>query len=356
MPERRTEQAVATLQALTVLLVSRSERDRETYAASLRRCGLRLQSVGSPQDATIFATPVDAIVVDLEADDDEAIAVIARAARSDPPIPVIAVVDPQSARGAAASLHAGARRCLVKPLDAGELASVVRRTLQTEADIARVDRGNRWLFQVFREASRDLATERAGLVQHSVAAFEALAAAFEATEEYMAGHSLRVAYLAGAIAEELGCGLAELEAVRLGGRLHDIGMIGVPARILAHRGSLNPKDIKTVQRHVSLASHILAPFESLRDVRLFIEGHHERMDGSGYPKGVTGPAIPRGARILAVAEMFDAVTSRRPHRPELSTSEALRLIAGLAGLSIDPKVYEALRTVIVGKKVPVLPC
>ena len=148
----------------------------------------------------------------------------------------------------------------------------------------------------------------------------------------------------------MGCGTGEVETVRLAGQLHDIGMIGVPSRILAYRGLLSAEDTHQVQQHVRLASHILAPFESLEEVRIFIDGHHERMDGTGYPAGTRGPMIARGARILAVAEIFDALTSPRPHRDAFSTVDALSLVEGMAGTAIDSRVYEALRSVVLGQK------
>ncbi|MFN0180519.1 MAG: HD-GYP domain-containing protein [Gemmatimonadales bacterium] len=184
-----------------------------------------------------------------------------------------------------------------------------------------------------------------------MAALEALTAALEAKDEFFTGHSLRVAHVAEAIAAELGKPEQDIESVRLAARLHDIGMIGVPSRLLGKAGPLTPDEMNVVREHVAVACHILAPFESLQEVVTFIRGHHERWDGAGYPDGLAGEAIPWGGRVLAAAETFDALTSRRPFRRELSRGAALHLVAGLAGSALDPVVVEALRAVVTNELV-----
>jgi response regulator RpfG family c-di-GMP phosphodiesterase len=334
---------------LTALVVSRSAAARNSLTTGLRQVGIRLVTLDDPAEASALTDRPDVVVMDLEGEDEEALALLRRASELDPPVPTVLVIPPSSARLAVAGFHAGASRCLVKPLQAEDLSRAVREAVGSPADRVRQG-GDRWLWKALQDARDDLARERGRLVHRSVAAFEALAAALEAKDEYMAGHSVRVAHVAGTIAEEMGCGEDEVETVRLAGQLHDIGMIGVPSRILAHRGPLSAEDARRVREHVPLASQILAPFESLHDVRLFIEGHHERMDGTGYPAGLRAASITRGARILAVAEIFDAVTSPRPHRDAFSTVEGLSLLGRMAGTAIDSAVYEALRTIVFDQK------
>jgi putative nucleotidyltransferase with HDIG domain len=208
------------------------------------------------------------------------------------------------------------------------------------------DRRVRWLRQTLSDSVSELAKERANLTRWSVGALEALTTALEAKDEFLTGHSLRVAHVAGAIAAELGKTEDEIEAVRLAGRLHDIGMIGVPSRLLAKPGTLTSEEMSSIEEHVLVACRILEPFESLREVVSFIRGHHERWDGTGYPDRISGQAIPWGGRVLAAAETYDALTSPRPYRGEMTGNQAIELMAGLAGNALDPLVFQAARTVV----------
>ncbi|HEU4628104.1 MAG TPA: HD domain-containing phosphohydrolase [Gemmatimonadaceae bacterium] len=178
---------------------------------------------------------------------------------------------------------------------------------------------------------------------------EALINAMEAKDPYLRGHSQRVADVAGAIAETLGLDAATVEDIRLAGRLHDVGKIGIRESILNKPDVLTPDEIRHVREHVRIGVEILSPLPSLGPVLQYVHDHHERYDGCGYPRGLAGEAISLGGRILAAADAFDALTSLRAYRDPLSPEACLSRLAGDAGRALDPRVFAALRHVVAGE-------
>jgi HD-GYP domain-containing protein (c-di-GMP phosphodiesterase class II) len=181
---------------------------------------------------------------------------------------------------------------------------------------------------------------------------EALIDAMEAKDPYLRGHSQRVAHLAGRIAEALGLEPAVVDDIRLAGRLHDVGMVGIRESILNKPDVLTPDEIRQVREHVRLGVEILSPLPGLGRVLEYVQDHHERHDGCGYPRGVAGEAISLGGRILAAADAFDALTSPRAYREPLSPEACLSRLAGDAGRALDPRVFAALRQVVAGEAAP----
>ena len=168
-----------------------------------------------------------------------------------------------------------------------------------------------------------------------------LANAIEAKDPYSRGHSERVGAWSRRIAARLGLPAADVETVGQAGLLHDIGKIGVPEPILRKQGALDASEWTVMRRHPVTGSQIVAPFEHLAGAAVFIRHHHERRDGSGYPDGLTGDAIPLGARIVSVADVFDALTSERPYRAALPCRAALEHLVSEAGTTLDGDVVAA---------------
>lgn len=174
---------------------------------------------------------------------------------------------------------------------------------------------------------------------------EALINAMEAKSPYLRGHSHRVAALAAALATELRLPDEEVEVIRLAGKLHDVGKIGVRESVLDKPGQLTAEEFTHVQEHVSMGLNILAPLP-LGRIRQYIAHHHERIDGSGYPAGLSGDEISLGGRILAAADVLDAVTSPRAYREALSLDEAIQLLKSLGPRSICPTVLPVLERAV----------
>jgi HD-GYP domain-containing protein (c-di-GMP phosphodiesterase class II) len=168
-----------------------------------------------------------------------------------------------------------------------------------------------------------------------------LANALEAKDPYTRGHADRVGRFSRQIASALGLRAAEIESVGQAGLLHDIGKIGVPEPVLLKRGPLEPAEWALMRRHPVIGAQIVAPFEFFAAGALVIRHHHERCDGSGYPDGLARTAIPLGARIVAVADVYDALTSDRPYRAALSSAEARAHLAEAAGHTLDEDAVAA---------------
>lgn len=176
---------------------------------------------------------------------------------------------------------------------------------------------------------------------------EGLVLALEAKDVCTHGHSLNVANYACMAAREMGLSSGEIDTIRHAGLLHDIGKIAMRDAILINLGNLSPEDFATVKQHPVIGARIIAPLSFLSEASPLILYHHERYDGSGYPEGLTGEAIPLGARILAVSDSFDAMTSQRPGtRETLGVGKALARLLEQAGTSFDPTVVRAFALAI----------
>ena len=169
----------------------------------------------------------------------------------------------------------------------------------------------------------------------------ALAAAIDARDPSTAGHSERVAQMSVRLGQVLELERDAMRALTLGSLLHDVGKIGIPDAILRKPGPLSAAERAIMQRHTTTGRLILLPIRVL-DPRVLeiVTHHHERWDGSGYPSGLRGPAIPLLARIVALADAFDAMVSHRPYRPALSPDRAVAEIRRQAGWQFDPELAE----------------
>ena len=168
-----------------------------------------------------------------------------------------------------------------------------------------------------------------------------LARTIDAKSPWTAGHSERVSQMSVEIARVMGLDEAELERLYRGGLLHDIGKIGVPISIIDKKGRLTDEEMAVMRSHVTIGARILEPLKALEDVLPIVLYHHERLDGKGYEAGLAGTDIPRLARILCVADSYDAMRSDRPYRTGRSPDESLEEIALCSGSQFDPDVVAA---------------
>lgn len=165
-----------------------------------------------------------------------------------------------------------------------------------------------------------------------------LANALEAKDLYTHGHSERVAGLARRLAEAVGLSGPGVETIAQAGLLHDVGKIAVPEVILGKPGPLTDAEWDIMRRHPVIGAQIVAPLEFFQIGAVLVRHHHERHDGSGYPDGLRGEAIPLGARIIAIADVYDALTSNRPYRTALSHPEGAEYLRRAAGRTLDPRL------------------
>lgn len=168
----------------------------------------------------------------------------------------------------------------------------------------------------------------------------------ELKEGYVQEHTAAVSSLALAIATELGLGVAERRCVELGALLHDVGKLSIPDRVLTKPGPLNELEWAAMRRHAALGERLLAHILDQAEVLAIVRSHHERWDGGGYPDGKRGADIPLAARIVAVADAFQAMIEPRPYRAPRTRESALEEIASQSGRQFDPACVEALRAVL----------
>jgi putative nucleotidyltransferase with HDIG domain len=186
----------------------------------------------------------------------------------------------------------------------------------------------------------------------SVGTLEALARAIDAKSSWTAGHSTRVAEIAVAIGQAMHYDPPSLDRLRRGGLLHDIGKIGVSAAILDSPAPLTAEQRAIVEQHPTLGARILEPLPHCADLLPMVLQHHERFDGAGYPAGLAGAGIAPDARIMAVADVYDAMTSERPYRRGVASRDAAVWIAEGAGTQFDPDVVAAFMVAFRNRRLP----
>ena len=175
---------------------------------------------------------------------------------------------------------------------------------------------------------------------------EALARTVDAKSKWTSGHSDRVSILSTRIAKAMGLSITEQETITRGGLLHDIGKIGIPLSIIDKPDKLTDEEYEEVRNHPAIGAKILEPIDAYQDILPLVKHHHEKFDGSGYPDGMKGDEIDIGARIMAVADVWDAVVSDRPYRAGWIHDKARKLIIDGAGTHFDPLVVETFLAVI----------
>jgi putative two-component system response regulator len=231
-------------------------------------------------------------------------------------LPVVLVTGAGTYDTLSQALMRGAAGLVTKPFAHAELKSAVGHAL---------DRATR---------SRDELRER--LLAPTLAS--ALANAIEARDSYLHGHCERLASLAVRLAELLGLAADEVETIRLGAILHDIGKIGIPDRVLLKPGALDDEERAIVEQHPVIGDKLLEPLDLLASARPIVRHHHERWDGTGYPDRLAAEAIPLGARIAAVADSVEVMSSRQLYRSPRTPAETVEELRALSGLQWDPRV------------------
>ncbi|SNB45005.1 HD-GYP domain-containing protein [Geobacter sp. DSM 9736] len=175
---------------------------------------------------------------------------------------------------------------------------------------------------------------------------QSIAEAADNNDTYASGHSARVADFSVKIGKAMGLADEELESLRKAALFHDIGRIWIPGYVLSKEGPLNAEEQSMVRKHPVIGAELLDSSRALPSETAAVLHHHERFDGTGYPNGLKGLAIPLEARILAVADAFDAMTSDRPYRSALLMRDALNELYSNAGTQFDPRVVEAFISVL----------
>ncbi|HEY91366.1 MAG TPA: response regulator [Dehalococcoidia bacterium] len=231
-------------------------------------------------------------------------------------------------------MREGANDYIVKPFDLSEITLSVKKALRTRELELKVKEYQQQLEQKVEEQTREIRSIFLG-------AIESLVVALEAKDGYTAGHSRRVTEMVLKLGQILGLSDDEMEDLRWGALLHDIGKIAIDPAIQNKVTKLTPAEYNSIMAHAREGSRIVKPLTNKTVVDM-IAHHHDHFDGEGFHQDVTGEQIPLGARIIAVADTFDAMTSDRPYRVAMSAEESVAEIEQCAGTQLDPVVVKAL--------------
>ena len=334
---------------MRLLLVEDDLAFRELLRTTFAAVDVEVEEAGDADEAAlrIAAARPDVIVLDVGLPGTDGIE-FCRRVRRDPELRDVRVVLLTGNEDATAEA-AGADALLLKPFRPLELLGVVER-LASGAPVSQRRRGATDAEQLLLYA-RDLRQvvelergQRALLESAYRETVSALAAALETKDTGTRQHSQRVQRYALELTAALDPGLALDASVEYGYLLHDIGKIGIPDQILRKPSPLTEAEWRLMQTHASLGAQLLGGVAFLRGKGVeIVRSHHERWDGAGYPDGLAGEEIPLGARIFAVADALDAITSDRPYRAAQSWADARREIVAQAGVQFDPQVVDAFR-------------
>lgn len=331
-----------------VLVVDDEEMIRDALSRFLRTRGFDAvtEDSGAAALARLSQEHFDVMLCDIRMPVMSGLDVLPHAFRLDGDLAVLMLTAVNDASTATDALSQGAMDYLVKPVELAELERAVERAAhRRNLEIER--RNVEW---VIREEvalrTEELEQEKRALRSLTVSIAQTLINAMEAKDIYLRGHSQRVADMAASVAETLGLDADTVENVRLAGRLHDVGKIGVREEVLNKPGPLTPDEFAHVKEHVRIGMEILAPLKHMPVALEFVHEHHEHYDGSGYPRGLVGEQITIGGRILAACDAFDAITSKRAFREAKDPHATIEYLQGYIGQLLDPDVFAALEQVV----------
>lgn len=330
---------VAEAQTGAVLVVDGDTAARGHLAGALEGAGHTVAEAGDVASALerMSVSFPDVVLTDVRLPGATGVELLVETRSRAPETRVIVCTSPADLQQAVAAVAHGIDHLLLKPVEPDELRARVADSIARRRAVRARERERELLEARLRQRE----TESKIWV---LRAAHALAHAVEAKDPFTAGHARRVTAYAMTMAEVTG--RIDVLSFRLAGDLHDVGKIGVPDRILGKPGGLTRREFDQVRRHPATGARILAPLIDDPLVLDVVRCHHERWDGSGYPEGLRGEAIPFPARVLAVADSLDAMTSPRAYRAALSWSEAVALVRDGAGTLFDPEVVAAFESAL----------
>jgi putative nucleotidyltransferase with HDIG domain len=331
-----------------VLVVDDDESILEIISSMLIHAGYACRTVTSGLaviDAIESDTTYGLLLCDLAMEGMDGFGVLERVRRLQPYMPVVMVTAVHDISVALEAIRRGAYDYLLKPFEREQLIATVRRALENRR--LKLDNIS---YQNNLEA---LVSARTDLLKHAMEelersynlTLEALGDALDLKDAETEGHSKRVTAFTMAIARAMELPRDRRDVISRGAFLHDIGKMAIPDAILRKPGRLSPEEQMLMREHAFLGYQMLRKIPFLQEAANIVYSHQERFDGSGYPRGLKADQIPLGARIFAVADTFDAITSDRPYRAAQSISAARREIQKYAGRQFDPVVVETFLSI-----------
>lgn len=326
-----------------VLIVDDELHTRKLLATMLGEGGVRCKTAACAQEALriLNEEPMDAMLVDLQMPRVSGMELLIKLRPLYPSLAFLMVTGVDDIRVGIEAMKNGADDYLVKPLQLEVVIASLERALKKKRLEQEVESYRRHLEEMVEERTEQLKSALLHIERSYEDTLEALGAAIDLRDSETAGHSKRVTVYSTQIAKELGATEQELKMIARGAWLHDIGKLATPDAILLKPGALNQDEWRVMKQHAEIGYDLVKRIPFLAEAAEIIWAHHERWDGSGYPRGLRGNDIPLGARIFAVADTVDAMTSDRPYRSALSFEEAQEQIRAGAGRGYDSQVANA---------------
>jgi putative two-component system response regulator len=335
-----------------ILVVDDDDTIRHLIGRFCQRLGYRCRVAPDGETALEILQPdIDLVLLDFTMPGINGLEVLEHLRSTEPytDVPVIMITGNVGRSLRISALEAGANDFLNKPFDLNELKARTASMLKMRRAQVKLERQRKNLEHLVLERTADLEkalqeADRAHdvLEESYLDTLRRLSVAAEYKDELTANHVARVGSYVELIGRKLGMPRAELDILCEGSRLHDLGKIGVPDAILLKPSRFTPEDRRVMERHCEIGARILSGSRSniLEAARVIAMTHHEWWDGTGYPAGLKGDKIPLYGRICAVADVFDALTSRRPYKQALSNEEAFRILAEGRGRQFEPRLLD----------------
>ncbi|MGC8668463.1 MAG: HD domain-containing phosphohydrolase [Chthonomonadales bacterium] len=316
--------------ALSILVVDDDDAVRDLLATALGELGYRVRTASNAEDGIIrlLWEPFDLVLCDVVLPGMDGIGFARNVSQAHPGLPIVLITGYGGSGLARTALRDGAADVISKPISIRELPVMIERNVER----SRLERARH-------------SNEGQRVMSQSI---RALAAAIDAKEAYTAEHSRRVAALAAPVGASLGLPASEITCLEFAALVHDVGKIAVPDGILNKPGALTAEEWEIMRRHPSKGAEILNHVHELAYVANVVRHHHERPDGSGYPDGLRGEAIPLLSRIIAVADAYEVMTSDRVYRARRSPETAASELRNCAGTQFDGTVVETFCSLLKG--------
>ncbi|MBX9928993.1 MAG: response regulator [Gemmatimonadaceae bacterium] len=348
----RAFRAVSDPAARRILVVDDEDALRNALVRFLKSRGYEVTGVPSGPDALIALESEKFVLMlcDVRMPEMTGVQLVPRALELDPDLAVVMLTAVNDAPTATEALGSGAMDYLMKPIELDALQAAVDRLLHRRELTIEQRNVERVIREEVAARTEELERDKAALRQMALDVVDTLVNAQEAKSAFLRGHSQRVADLAASIAGFLRLDEDLVEDIRLAARLHDIGKIGVREEVLDKPGPLTDEERAHVRGHVRMGVDILTPLTHIARILPYVLDHHEHWDGTGYPRALAGADISIGGRIIAAADAYDALTSRRAWREPMTPRETIEFLETRVGSQLDPGIFSALQSIVLRRK------
>ena len=329
--------------AVRVLVVDDEPSVRKMLTTLLSQAGVPCNAAPNVREALTMLekTSFQAVISDLRMGATSGLELLREVRAHFPQLAFLMATGVDDVRVGVQAMKLGADDYLLKPFDIDVVLASLQRALERKQLERELENYRRHLEEMVSQRTQQLQAAMTELAHSHSATLEALGSAIDLRDGPTAGHSRRVLLYSVKIAEVIGGMEDHLKTLGMGAWLHDIGKLAIPDSILLKPGALNGQERQIMERHVELGYDLVKGIPFLADAAEIILAHHERHNGSGYPRGLRGKDIPMFARIFAVADSFDAMTSDRPYRSALPVHTARSVIDAGRGELFDPEIVDA---------------